>query len=91
MTKSLVEKAKKKALEDFVDKFLTSSNFGDSTNILRALGNYEAGTIPAKLINKIAENWDKNDQIKGCGGIPRRMENFLHKHGYKKPSSDIPF
>lgn len=91
LTKNLVLKANNKAFSDFVDKFLTSSNFGDSSSMLKKLEDYEAGTIPMVYINKIAENWEKNDQIKFCNGIPKRMAKFLNRHGYRKDTDEIPF
>jgi hypothetical protein len=37
-------------------------------------------SLPAGLVRKISENWLKNDQIFGCNGIPKRVENFLRYH-----------
>ena len=74
-TKSLAEAAQQKALGDLVDNFLNSSDFGTSSDLLHKLETYQI--ISAQLINKIADNWEKNDQISDCNGIPRRMKNLF--------------
>lgn len=71
-----------------VQKFLSSSNFGDSSSLLRELE--DLPEIPVQHLARLFENWEKNDQISGCYGIPKRMQNLFAKHNYK-PESDIPF
>jgi len=70
--------ADQKMLEQLVDKFLSSSNFRISTNLLSKLEEYSA--IPKELVTKINLEWNKNDQIYKCAGIPKRMEEFFKKH-----------
>jgi hypothetical protein len=80
-TKILTEGALSKTLESLVDDFLKSSNYSDSTDLLKKLEYYSLAPIPMPLIQKIASNWEKNDQITGCNGIPWRMQRFLKRYG----------
>ena len=81
-TKSLMEQAAGKCLERLVDDFLCSSSYVTSTKLLKTLEDYE--TLPKKLVDKIAANWEKNDQIYGCAGIPNRMKYFLKHHQHNE-------
>jgi len=78
LTKLNMKMADQKMLEQLVDKFLSSSNFRISTNLLSKLEEYSA--IPKELVTKINLEWNKNDQIYKCAGIPKRMEEFFKKH-----------
>lgn len=77
-TKDAAVAAERVALANLVDGFISSSNYGTSTTLLKRLESYEK--LPRALVDKIAANWEKNDQISGCAGIPRRMEFFLKRH-----------
>jgi len=86
-TKQLMVAVAEKRIELLVNDFLCSDSYVDSTKLLRNLEAYES--IPKKLVNKIAENWETNDQIAGCLGIPRRMVFFLKHHAKKEFSEKI--
>ena len=77
-TKPIMVPIEEKSLERLVNDFLTSDNFGTSTKLLRKLEGID--TLPKLLVEKIAKNWEKNNQIAGCMGIPRRMDAFLRHH-----------
>lgn len=77
-TKPLMMAAESKRVERLVNDFLCSSNYPTSTALLKKLEAYDV--LPIKLVEKIKKNWEKNDQIYGCRGIPRRMEDFFKYH-----------
>jgi hypothetical protein len=77
-TKDIAEIAEQVSLEKLVNDFLNSSNYGISTTLLQRLEGYDS--LPRPIVNKVAMDWKKNDQITGCMGIPRRMELFLKRH-----------
>jgi hypothetical protein len=86
-TKPLMISIEEKATERLVNNFLCSDNFGASSRLLKKLEAYE--TLPKTLVEKITLNWKKNDQIAGCNGIPRRMDNFLRYHARNELVEDI--
>jgi hypothetical protein len=86
-TKPIIGVAEEKRIEHLVNDFLCSTDFGTSTKLLKNLEAYDV--LPKKLIEKIAANWEKNDQIVGCLGIPRRMGYFLKHHAMKEYSEKI--
>ena len=77
-TKEIAAVGERTSMENLVREFLTSSNYGTSTALLKQLESYES--LPEALVESIEANWKKNDQITGCGGIPRRMEIFFARH-----------
>ncbi len=86
-TKVLMAQAEAKSLERLVNDFLCSSDYATSTKLLKTLEDY--GTLPKKLVDKIATNWEKNDQIYGCAGIPGRMRYFLRRHQHNEFAKEI--
>lgn len=86
-TKILMGAAEEKRIARLVDDFLCSSSYGTSTTLLKTLESY--ATLPRKLVEKIASNWEKNDQIRGCLGIPRRMDVFLKHHHHNEFTKEI--
>ena len=90
-TKHLLKAAREKYIENLVDKFLASRSYSDSTELLRQLEQYPVNEIPKILLILIAQNWEKNSQITGCNGIPKRIKWLFEKHDYVPSKSDIPF
>lgn len=86
-TKVLMAQAENKSLERLVNDFLCSSSYVTSTKLLKTLEDYE--TLPKKFVDKIAANWEKNDQIYGCAGIPNRMKYFLKHHQHNEFTKGI--
>lgn len=68
--------------KELVKTFLSSSNFGDSTTILKKIE--DLALVPEALLREISDGWRKNDQIYGCNGISGRMERLFKKHGFNE-------
>jgi len=82
---SLAETARKGIIasqKELIISFLASSNFGDSTTLLKKIE--DLPTIPESHLKQLHEGWEKNDQIFGCRGIPARMGRLFRKHGFKE-------
>lgn len=79
--------AEEKRVEKLVNDFLCSSNYTTSTTLLKNLESYN--TLPKKLVDKIAANWKRNDQIVGCMGIPRKVDFFFKHHARNELAEEV--
>lgn len=86
-TSKIASKAHLFRLAQLTNEFLNSSNFTTSTTVLKKLESFDS--IPKALLQKINENWTKNDQIYKCAKIPQRMEWLFKKHRFEA-KNDIP-
>jgi hypothetical protein len=73
--------------ELIVTEFLASSNFATSSSLLKKIES--KASVPKQLLRQISENWEKNSQISGCAGIPRRIERLLQAHNFKPAISNL--
>lgn len=79
-TSDLLIRAKRHRLEVLVDDFLKSSNFGNSTELLRKIE--ATSNLPLEILEKIDLNWKKNDQVYGCRGIPNRLRKLFELYKF---------